>query len=42
MWLIENDGDFKTGGFVEWNKPYKLKHFITGKYLSVYITNKGP
>ena len=34
MWVIENE-DFKKGGFVQWDIPYRLKHFTTGKYFSI-------
>jgi len=34
MWIIEGE-NFKSGGLVQWDTPYRLKHFISGLYLSV-------
>ena len=34
MWMIESE-DYRRGGTVEWGTPLRLKHLISGRYLSV-------
>ena len=34
MWMIEHE-DYMKGGMIEWGTPLRLKHLISGKYLSV-------
>ncbi|KAM3147608.1 hypothetical protein pb186bvf_000415 [Paramecium bursaria] len=47
MFVVENDDDvsqqFQLGGFVEWNKKYKLKHLTSNYYLKVetYIKRRS-
>lgn len=39
MYVIENidpeRGDFLNGGYVEWNKEYRLKHLTSNYYLRI-------
>lgn len=34
MWILENV-DYKVGGYIQYERYYRLKHFATGLYLSV-------
>jgi len=34
MWIIENE-NYRKGGFVQWEDRFRLKHFSSGRYLSV-------
>ena len=41
MWIIENESQM-TGGPVKWEDKFKLKHFSSGKYLTLaYNPQKG-
>ena len=37
LWRIESN-NFETGGKVEWHMPFRMRHFISGKYL--YLEKK--
>mmetsp|Transcript_22215 Transcript_22215/g.19044 ORF Transcript_22215/g.19044 Transcript_22215/m.19044 type:complete len:99 (+) Transcript_22215:728-1024(+) len=34
MWIVESK-NFRDGGYVEWNEPYRFKHLSSGRYLCV-------
>jgi len=34
--------DMFVGGDIEWYKQYRLRHVISGKYISVNNSQKGP
>ncbi|KAL4511687.1 hypothetical protein ABPG72_012532 [Tetrahymena utriculariae] len=39
LWKIESEY-FAVGGFLEWKQNYRLRHFATGKYLSLQQKNR--
>ena len=40
LWKIESENQ-EVGGDVEWYKPYRFRHLISGKYLSVDVSIKN-
>jgi inositol 1,4,5-triphosphate receptor type 3 len=39
-WKIEAD-KFQEGGKVAWDKSYRLRHYLTGRYLKLIVKEKG-
>ena len=39
LWQIE-DQNFLQGGALEWHKPLRIRHLISGKYLTIKNDNK--
>lgn len=37
MWMIEHE-DYRKGGMIEWGTSLRLKHLISGRYLSIEST----